>query len=104
MIKIMGKGFHLKFDNGLILSVQIGWGNYCENRDRIYFKCIYELYQSSMEKPIESKDCEIAIFNDEGEWLTNKVLETGTNDDYVKGYVGINELVDIINKCNNFKI
>ncbi len=25
------KGFHIKFKNGWIVSVQFGWGNYCNN-------------------------------------------------------------------------
>ena len=29
-----GKGFHLTFDNGYTLSVQIGTYNYCDNEDR----------------------------------------------------------------------
>jgi hypothetical protein len=27
------KGFQIKFANGLAVSVQFGYGNYCENRD-----------------------------------------------------------------------
>lgn len=27
-----GKGFHVTFDNGFTVSVQFGYGNYCENR------------------------------------------------------------------------
>lgn len=27
------KGFQIKFANGLTVSVQFGYGNYCENRD-----------------------------------------------------------------------
>lgn len=27
-----GKGFHIEFKNGWVVSVQFGFGNYCENR------------------------------------------------------------------------
>jgi len=27
------KGFHITFENGWTVSVQFGWGNYCDNYD-----------------------------------------------------------------------
>ncbi|MAH47405.1 hypothetical protein CMI37_16395 [Candidatus Pacearchaeota archaeon] len=29
-----GKGFHVRYPNGWTISVQFGWGNYCENKVR----------------------------------------------------------------------
>ena len=29
-----GKGFHISFENGWVVSVQFGPGNYCDNYDR----------------------------------------------------------------------
>lgn len=43
---------------------------------------------------VESKNCEIAIISPEGNMITNDILLCG---DSVKGYIDINELVEIIN-------
>lgn len=35
MFKITGnRGFHIMFPNGIILSTQFGYGNYCDNYDK----------------------------------------------------------------------
>lgn len=32
-----GKGFHIRFENGWTISVQIGAGNYCTNRNNFLY-------------------------------------------------------------------
>ncbi len=53
-----GKGFHMVFESGWTLSVQIGPGNYCENYDKDWSQPL---------KP--SSTCEIAVWHENGQWL-----------------------------------
>tara|TARA_Y100001951_G_C11282919_1_gene266635 strand:+ start:1218 stop:1529 length:312 start_codon:yes stop_codon:yes gene_type:complete len=81
----MNKGFHIKFDNGLTLSVQFGRGNYCDNRD-----------YSRLDMPFCDDDydpcrnAEIAVFDREGD-----LVPISERDD-VAGYVDINHVLDFI--------
>ena len=52
-----GRGFHLTFDNGWTISVQIGHGNYCANQDK-------GPYDNA--KPEPSPDAEIAVWGADG--------------------------------------
>jgi hypothetical protein len=65
-----GRGFHLTFDNGWTISVQIGWGNYCANYDR----------GSIDTEPEPSPNAEIAVWHTDGEFIE-------LNGDAVQGYV-----------------
>lgn len=77
-------GFQMTFENGNTISVQFGFGNYCDNK-----------YTS---KP-ECKDAEIAIWNKSGKWLQ-------IDGDEVKGYCTADEIADYIQlaKIKYFKI
>ena len=90
-----GKGFHITFPNGVTLSTQIGWGNYCSNYG---FKGSYE--EMATKNSWESHDCEIAIWNKDGNWITNKIVE---DCDQVKGYIEIEEWLKIFDKCKRYK-
>jgi hypothetical protein len=76
------KGFHVRMANGIVLSVQIGAGNYCDNRNepfRFERKPNYVLPAS--------ENAEIAIWMDgEGDILD---LPSG---DTVAGYVSIESI------------
>jgi hypothetical protein len=65
-----GKGFSLKFENGYMLSVQFGPGNYCEHHMRLSHESYVEPMGMSR---WESKDAEIAIIgpNDEMIYLSD---------------------------------
>ena len=59
------KGFQMKFENGWTISVQFGYGNYCDNYqhpDGFDFAKGLNVVQSS--------DAEIAIWPTEGDWYT----------------------------------
>ena len=77
------KGFHLSFDNGLIISVQFGYGNYCGNRfDNRYLRNRMREYNIECECP----DAEVAIFktnSKDNKWLTNKFLPKSRGVDVV---------------------
>lgn len=95
--------FWITFDNGYTLSVFNGYGSYSDN----HYNNNYILYPSNdketikyVNQKVESSNCEIAIINSNGDLITNDILQC---NDSVKGYVDINELVEIINIVSNLK-
>lgn len=103
MITIDKGHFWLKFDNGYTLSVFNGYGSYSDN----HYNKKYILYPTNEEETvkyvnqrIKSSDCEIAIINPKGDLITHDILQC---DDSVKGYIGVNELTEIINIVKNLK-
>lgn len=79
------KGFKITFENGVTVSVQFGYGNYCDNR-----------IPSISGKHITSQECinaEVAIW-DKSEWITQKYDPSLT--DVVMGYVKPGEVAKII--------
>lgn len=70
------RGIHLVCDDGTVFSIQFGAGNYCEN----YNKDITEQF---VKKPdVESSDCEVAVIDPSGSWITNKIFtENGDHSD-----------------------
>jgi len=94
-----GKGFRIRFPNGLTLSTQIGGGNYCDN---------YDHFDNIMTIPnrIECSNAEIAVWNKEGIWVTKKIVKKALNqklDDNVMGYVSIEDWLKIFMTCKDFK-
>lgn len=94
-----GKGFKIKFPNGLTLSTQIGGGNYCDNHDN---------FEDIMTVPsqAECNNAEIAIWDKEKVWITEKIIKKALNqklDDQVMGYVSIKDWIKIFMTCKDFK-
>lgn len=86
----------ITFDNGYILSIFNGMGSYSENH------LDYDTWNKALKTgdilaTYESKDVEIAIIKD-GKFVTSEVLDI---DNDVKGYVPVEELMEIINKIKN---
>lgn len=77
-----GRGFHITFPNGVMLSTQFGWGNYCEN-----YNSDLTPTEEMKKTDWESDDAEIAIIAPEG-WITKKFKDKG---DDVLGHVQIKE-------------
>lgn len=88
------KGFQMKFENGWTISVQFGYGNYCDNRnhpDGFDFAKGLNAVQSS--------DAEIAIWSGDtwgSEWYTFE------NGDTVLGYQTPDQVVQWISKVAAF--
>jgi len=86
------KGFHLKFNNGLTISVQIGNSNYCNNRNN------YDV--DEMKQPITTcLNAEIAIWDESNKWFTFE-------GDQVKGWVEADEVgiwIDKVRRAKNIK-
>ena len=78
------KGFQMTFENGCTISVQFGYGNYCDNNnhpDGYYF--------FNGKTMVESSDAEIAIILPNGEFYD-------FGNDLVKGYCSADEVADYI--------
>lgn len=91
MFKITaGKGFQMTFANNWTVSVQFGYGNYCENRsfDRVDF-------DRNVEPKGESKDAEIAAWDANGTWYD-------FGSDEVKGWCSPDEVAAFITKVSSF--
>lgn len=85
------KGFHIEFDNGLTISVQFGYGNYCDNRD---------IETNKEQRTKVSTNAEIAIWDKNNNWY---VFDKG---DTVKGWVTANEIgiwIDKVRRAKNIK-
>ncbi|UCF13206.1 MAG: hypothetical protein JSW06_02835 [Thermoplasmatales archaeon] len=93
-----GKGFHIKLENGITISTQLGGGSYCSNYEKDILR-----YRGS----IESNDAEISIWNKKGEWITKEVLKEVIKDDIgwdvVYGYCKMGLWLKIIDYCKGLK-
>ena len=98
-LRTEGGHFWITFENGYTLSVFNGYGSYTENNSA--FEKWRKIYMSDKPNPYEnfweSSLVEIAILNQEGDLITQDIIES---DDSVKT-ININELVDVINIVNN---
>lgn len=75
-IKHGERGFHITTDSGYVLSVQYGSGNYCQNQN--------SPFDATGDDLPESRDCEIAIWKDDGN-LRSPMIEI--NGSQVTGWV-----------------
>ena len=95
MFKVtFGKGFHLVFENGVTLSTQFGYGNYCTNKNT-----------RDMQGILSCENAEIAIFDKNESWLTKECLIDLNieNDGDVLGYVDMDKWLKILDWCRNYK-
>ncbi len=100
---IRGSGFHIKFNNNVIVSVQFGWGNYCnkypDNKD-MFTEDIK--FISNWKDPLPmngSPNAEVAIFYEDGEWITAKYLKEVRKEkdgDNVIGFFEPDEIIKIL--------
>lgn len=104
----MNKGFQMKFDNNLVLSVQWGPSNYCEAR--AYDKGFWYPLEHGKEETWKSKDAEIAIWYGDGQkWLTAQIYkhchELGLEElnDEVVGHLSTNEVLKVANVVASLK-
>ena len=87
------KGFQITFDNGVTVSVQFGYGDYCNNRlpnTRILF------YTEGQ----KCENAEVAIWNADT-WITKKYDPDLTDD--VIGHVPPDEIAKIIAWAQAYK-
>jgi len=84
------KGFQMLFENGWTISVQFGYGNYCDNNNHPL-----GFYFSKNQEMTTSSDAEIGIWDKEGHYYN-------FGNDTVKGYCSTNEVAEWIDKVSKF--
>jgi hypothetical protein len=82
-----GTGFHLTFENGVVLAVQIGGGNYCDNYDA-------PIERNPSDLPA-STTAEFAVWNTQG----SEMLELA-HGDTIAAYVPMAKVVKVIAKLS----
>lgn len=88
-----GKGFKITFSNGITVSVQFGYGNFCDNRDNRTM-CFGEIPEKC-----NSSNAEIAVWDNDGRWITRYFVPDLYDD--VIGYVTPDEVANIIIQAKN---
>lgn len=90
------KGFQIEFANGYTVSCQFGGFNYCSKRT-------YDpddFFKERNERVWESEDCEVAIIDKAGEFVTGEVFELMqldiSNDEMVAGWVSAENVAKIL--------
>jgi len=84
MFKITsGRGFQMTFENGWTVSVQFGYGNYCENKMRDI------IGKESTVGEYKCNDAEFAAWDKDGNWYD-------FGSDEVKGWCTTNEVASFI--------
>lgn len=94
---VMGnKGFHITFENGVTVSAQIGYGNYCG----IYpHNSIMSIGTEIEKRVMESPDCEVAAWIDgQKEFITQEFFH-GVGG--VEGWVTPEKLLEFLNWAKN---
>ena len=90
------RGFHITFPNGVTLSTQFGYGNYCGD----YPESMNQSIEDVMErKPASSNDVEVAIWDKERTWITDKYIG---EDEQVIGFVSMKEWLKIFDGARNY--
>lgn len=86
----LNKGFQMTFENGWTISVQFGFGNYCDNKNHP------DGFELGRKNPVvESSDAEIAIWD-----KNNKLYNFGSDE--IKGFCSSNEVSGWIQKVSQF--
>lgn len=104
MIKTDKGHVWIEFENGYTISIFNGFGSYSDNHFNTNMISYpnptndKEVFEYINQQPTSS-DCEIAIIYG-ARLVTDDILHCG---DSVKGYVTMNELVDIMNLVKNIK-
>ena len=94
------KGFHMIFSNGLVASVQWGYGNYCDNRHNSNVFYNSNTYNAN----VSSETAEVAVWK-ANEWLNANdfVPEECRGDcDTVVGYMTPEQVVDFLYNVKNY--
>jgi hypothetical protein len=90
----LNKGFQIKFSNGYEVSVQFGSGNYCSNQNDTM-----GTMDHLKDQVTESKTAEIAVFDQNHNFVTERIYKLVYNEelyDQVVGYVNADQIADLI--------
>ena len=88
-----GKGFHVSFANGYTVSVQFGYGNYCDERGSDHGGDIRDILEWDRKKGARGDStAEVAVFDPDG-----VLLPIGDNDSVI-GWQTPEQVAAIITK------
>jgi len=89
----------MTFENGLTVSFAIGEGNYCSNKNP------NENPYINMKKERESNNCEVIVFDSNGDLDIQQFLPEGVRGDGSKcaGWITPDVLVKVMNNVANWK-
>jgi hypothetical protein len=96
-------GIHFQFDNGFIISIQYGWGNYCDNRNKDEVDGLIVIdFETVNSGPHKSSNAEIAIMHEDKDkrfLKTNKLMPFGNDSalgDTVAGWIETEKIFNVI--------
>jgi len=93
----------MTFSNGLTLSVQFGFGNYCGNYNKPGLVQNMLDVLTETDKLQSCRDAEIAVLDQNGNWYTSDIIEELEDDDVV-GYITPDRLAEIIPLVKNYPV
>ena len=91
-------GFHIRFDNGICVSVQFGGGNYGDNYDM-------RIGSEPEQHILESTKAELAVWkarHGRSGWITSEYPGNEQGDD-VWGWASPNDLLGLLNWAANYQ-
>ena len=91
-------GFQVHYENGWTASVQWGWGNYCRNHAN-GSSDVKDTYNPEF---LSSPNAEIAAFPTDAHYDQSWWYRFPDNDDVVKGWQGIPEVMEFLNLVGGF--
>ena len=104
------KGFHIQFENGVVVSVQFGYGNYCANRDNLKYanenRTLVNKQGERFYQDTYSPNAEVAIWDslDSGyKWITKECPYISNKDDDVEGWITPDEIPEILTWAKNYR-
>ena len=83
------KGFKLTFENGVTVSIQMGYDNYCENH-----------FKKRMKRTIEH--AEVGAWDKHGKWITKKYRKNKCGDTVIP-WAKADQIADFIYWAKNYK-
>ena len=89
------KGFHIRFENGITISIQFGAANYCEHYNG-------DIGSEIKKTKWESIDAEVGVWDENKKWYDFKNNSFGDST-HVVGYKSADEIADLITKFKNWK-
>jgi hypothetical protein len=87
------KGFKITFENGYTISVQFGFGNYCDNHSDIQLATALCAGGHPEAINCNSSDAECAVLDPSGEFHQFEDWE-----EVVKGYISPAEVLELMNR------
>lgn len=97
---IENKNFHITFDNGVTVSILIGYGSYSDNHGE-GLEYIDKIGTEKSEHSIVSSCAELAAWASDGEFITEKLSPRAHGD--VMGWQDTEDILKFLNSAAKYK-